>query len=88
MTSLGWTAQAACAGVDPTTFFPDEDGGRSPGGRPKAAAVARAYCASCPVLAECRDYGDRTHRIGVWGGVVRWHRGTRIARLDLLGTAS
>ena len=64
---------------------------RPAGGRPKAAAAALRYCYTCPVLAECLDWrnGDVQQRrhpeIGVWAGVVTWHTGARIARLDLLG---
>ena len=88
MTGLDWAAHAACQGADPAQFFPDEDGGTSAGGRPKAASAARRYCAHCPVLAECRSAGDQMQGVGVWGGVVRWHRGARIARQELLGRAA
>lgn len=55
-----WMREGLCAQTDPEAFFPDK--GESP--RP-----ARAVCASCPVLARCRDYAvEHYERFGIWGG--------------------
>src|SRR6266540_1365409 len=49
-----WMADAACADMDPDVFFyPDNRTGGS------YYDEARAACASCPVLTECREWGDR-----------------------------
>src|SRR6266540_3510378 len=48
-----WMADAACADVDPDIFFAPKDS------TVQAYAEARAICASCPVLQECRAWGDR-----------------------------
>ena len=48
-----WMADAACADVDPDIFFP---------AKPSTVqdyAKARAVCLSCPVIEECRAWGDR-----------------------------
>lgn len=54
-----WQAHAACREPDGISWFSLSD-----------VAAARAVCATCPVLAACRDYGKR-ERAGVWGGRVR-----------------
>lgn len=42
-----WRSQAACKGVDPEVFFPDESK------ETKLQEAAYAYCRSCPVTREC-----------------------------------
>ena len=56
-----WTAQAACVGADPDTFYPDKGGRVEP---------AKAICAGCPVQRECLDYAlEHNETDGVWGGM-------------------
>ncbi len=56
-----WMRDALCAQTDPEAFYPDEYGSVEP---------AKAVCAECPVLAECRAYALETgQRFGVWGGL-------------------
>lgn len=57
-----WRVQAACRDMDPNIFFP---------GRTDSLAPARAVCATCPVMAECRDYGLSLsyNEGGVYGGL-------------------
>lgn len=55
-----WESDAACAGMDPEDFFPE---------RGDAAGVvrAKAICAGCPVIDDCRE----THikeKDGIWFG--------------------
>lgn len=38
--------------------------------RSEGLELADAYCAGCPVLDACADYGRRTRAYGVWGGHV------------------
>jgi len=54
-----WMQLAACRGLDPDLFFP---------GRGEPSDAAKLVCATCPVLAECREYGMDEH-FGVWGGL-------------------
>lgn len=57
----GWHKAAACAGVDPATFFPDAKAG-------KAYAAASAVCHSCPVVWQCLDDAlDEEHDLGTQG---------------------
>jgi WhiB family redox-sensing transcriptional regulator len=62
---LSWTAEAACHG-HAELFFPTF--AERPQSRVKRETRARAICAACPVLVECRDHGRRNHEYGIWGG--------------------
>ena len=56
-----WRTESACAGKDPTIFFPDV-------GEP--AIEARQICEPCPVRVECLDFAVSTGEVdGVWGGL-------------------
>lgn len=76
--TIEWREQAACRGMDTDIFFPQEKYG---------IAKAKAICARCPVMAECRDYSltlPRDDTRGVWGGMsegerVRAHRAREAA---------
>jgi len=61
-----WSNRAACLSAEPEQFFPV-------GGAAAAqweSAAAKAVCAHCDVLAECRDYALATRQpFGVWGGL-------------------
>jgi WhiB family redox-sensing transcriptional regulator len=58
-----WFDQAACRGVDPDVFFPED-----PSVWPHAAIV-KATCAGCPVRRQCIDYSLTTPQteFGYWG---------------------
>lgn len=61
---MPWALNAACRGTDPDLFHP----GRGEGST--TVAAAKAVCATCSVIAECRDYALRNkERLGVWGGL-------------------
>ncbi len=65
--SLGWMEEAACRGVDPELFFPDRDGSTA------RIAQAKAICAGCPVLSDCRAHGERVEAElarSEWYGIV------------------
>jgi len=63
-----WRAKAACRGLDPSTFFPDQDDD-------EAAEPAKAVCEVCPVRELCLEHalGSR-EREGVWGGATERER--------------
>lgn len=56
----GWSARAACLGMDPLLFFPTRGDDTGP---------AKAVCAGCPVQAECLEWAlaNREH-YGIFGG--------------------
>ena len=61
-----WTADAACRGTATTLFFPSEDTAR-------VLRAARAVCASCPVIDDCREthWGEE---FGIWFGTSERER--------------
>jgi WhiB family transcriptional regulator, redox-sensing transcriptional regulator len=68
-----WHLDAACAGVDPETFYPLDLAPDSAG-----VAAAKQVCASCPVRAECLAdvlaAEDPARRWGISGGTTPTQR--------------
>ncbi|MBV9291535.1 MAG: WhiB family transcriptional regulator [Frankiales bacterium] len=63
---MDWSDRAACRSAEPETFFPIGVGD----GALDEVAAAKAVCARCSVLVDCRDYAIRTRQpFGVWGGL-------------------
>ncbi|MBG0813513.1 WhiB family transcriptional regulator [Planomonospora sp. ID82291] len=69
---IGWAVRGACRESDPELFFPVAPS-------PEQEERAKAVCAGCPVLADCRAYAVRVGEPeGIWGGLtVRERRGLR-----------
>lgn len=64
-----WQLVGSCRDADPTLFFHPE-GERGPARRNRDAA-AKAVCASCPVLDQCREHALAVREpYGVWGGLT------------------
>lgn len=75
------SGRAACRepGIDADLFFPVGDSGPAV----RQAAAAKAVCARCPVVAQCRDWAlASAEPDGIWGGMTAAER--RIARRSLL----
>src|SRR5436309_1178268 len=64
-----WMDRAACRGLEPELFFPDD--GADP-------AEAIAVCRCCMVRRECLEYAQQ-HRepYGIWGGLTPRQRAAR-----------
>jgi WhiB family redox-sensing transcriptional regulator len=65
---IGWLRRGACRSSDPELFFPLA---------PSAVqeAQAKAICATCQVLAECRAHALHTGEAdGIWGGLTPGER--------------
>lgn len=63
---MEWSDRAACLTAEPEVFFPI--GAGEPALRETAAA--KAVCASCVVIEECRAYALTSRQPhGVWGGL-------------------
>ncbi|MBB2909554.1 WhiB family redox-sensing transcriptional regulator [Streptosporangium becharense] len=69
---IGWATRGACRTSDPDLFFP-----LTPSVEHEARA--KAVCAGCAVLKECRAYALRAGEPeGIWGGLtVEERRGMR-----------
>lgn len=77
-----WQARGACRGADPELFFPPTE---------EEAAVAKSYCATCPVRVACLAFSiERNERFGVWGGLGEKERAklSPAAREQILRTAA
>ena len=74
-----WQLLSACRGLDSDIFYhPDGERGSA---RERRVATAKAVCAACPVLAQCRDHALKTREpYGVWGGLSEEDREVIYAR--------
>jgi WhiB family redox-sensing transcriptional regulator len=76
-----WQFQGACRWVDPATFFHPE-GERGPARRRRDDA-AKAVCATCPVVTQCRRHALNVREpYGVWGGLTEQERESQYAAWD------
>ena len=67
----GWRYYAACAGADPSQFFPYQPArGRNTPARTKQKAqqTIETFCNKCPVQLECFDYAATFDTVGIFGG--------------------
>ena len=68
-----WQMEGLCRGVDSSFFF-HPDGERGPA-RAQREARAKAMCARCPVLQQCRTHALAVHEpYGIWGGMSESER--------------
>jgi WhiB family redox-sensing transcriptional regulator len=63
-----WQVNALCRDTDPAMFFhPEGERGRA---RKHRQQKAKAVCAKCPVVAQCREHALRFGEdFGTWGGL-------------------
>lgn len=68
-----WQESGACREMDTELFFhPEGERGSS---RRRRAENAKAICATCPVLKQCRDYAlSIAEPYGIWGGMSEEER--------------
>ncbi|MGA8852040.1 MAG: WhiB family transcriptional regulator [Aeromicrobium sp.] len=80
-----WQYEGACRTVDPETFF-SPDAERGPRRRTREAN-AKALCAVCPVLQQCRAHALQVQEpYGVWGGLTINERAEIIANARRAGS--
>lgn len=78
-----WQFEGACRNYPAEMFFHPE-GERGPSRR-KRIVEAKAICASCPVLAQCREHALAVQEpYGIWGGLSEDERAELIARSNRL----
>ncbi len=62
-----WRDQAACRGLDPEVFYPQEDD--------DDAEVAKEVCGLCTVRTSCLEHAlSSREKEGVWGGATERER--------------
>lgn len=68
-----WQLSGACRGADTVLFFhPDGERGSA---RRRRQSAAKAVCARCPVLTQCRAHALKVHEpYGIWGGMSEEER--------------
>lgn len=77
----GSSAGAACLepGTDPDLFFPPGEAGLA---TQRQVAQAKALCARCPVMEQCRDWAVTSGESeGIWGGTTPAERRVLRGRL-------
>ncbi|MCM3660761.1 WhiB family transcriptional regulator [Georgenia satyanarayanai] len=63
-----WQYQGKCREADPNLFFHPE--GERGGTRRRRDEAAKAVCAECPVIQQCREHALKVREpYGVWGGL-------------------
>ena len=68
-----WQLQAVCRGMDSEVFFHPE--GQRGAARTDREQRAKAICATCPVMQQCRDHALAVREpYGVWGGLTEDER--------------
>lgn len=68
-----WQSQGLCNSMDSDLFFHPE--GERGGPRRRRIERAKAICAQCPVIEQCRTYALANHEAyGVWGGLSEEER--------------
>lgn len=65
-----WERHAACRDTPVELFFPNDEGGAATA----QLQEARDICATCPVLASCREHAIRFEKFGFWGGMTENER--------------
>lgn len=76
-----WQYQGLCRDADETLFFHPE--GERGSTRRRRAERAKAICAECPVLQQCREQSLRVREpYGVWGGLSEDERNAILAQRD------
>jgi WhiB family redox-sensing transcriptional regulator len=75
-----WQQEGACRAEDTELFFhPDNERGPTRAAREQAA---KAVCARCPVVQQCREHALASREpYGVWGGLSEPEREQQIAKV-------
>ncbi len=80
-----WQARAACRGEHAYLFFPPNHFERKHEKLQRETA-AKAICARCPVIEECREYALAIREPhGIWGGMTEQERKEALAQRQYAG---
>lgn len=84
---ISWQESAACDGMNPNIFFPD-DASLSAEKRSNYEDMAKAICRRCVVRDDCLDYAiARSEQYGIWGGMTAKER-NKLPRRGYIRNAS
>ena len=73
MEQWDWQYEGACRDLDSSMFFYPE--GERGNARRRRASTAKAVCATCPVIEECRSHALASREpYGIWGGMTEEER--------------
>lgn len=74
-----WQYEGSCAGLESARFFsPDRERGSR---RSNREEQAKAVCATCPVIEQCREHAlSAQEPYGVWGGMTEHERAAVLAQ--------
>lgn len=74
-----WQSQGSCRNLDNSVFFhPDGERGAA---RTKRERRAKAICADCPVIRDCRRHALTAEEpYGIWGGMGETERREALKR--------
>jgi WhiB family redox-sensing transcriptional regulator len=65
--NMSWRKKAACHGLDPEIFYPDEDA--------EDLGPAKEICGGCPVQEACLEHAlTWREKDGIWGGCTERER--------------
>lgn len=79
-----WQLSARCRDEDPSTFFSPE--GERGYARLRRQHNAKAICAQCEVVLQCRYHSLRHQEpFGVWGGLTESERAEILSRVHYIG---
>ena len=79
-----WQDQAACRAEQSELFFPARSERASV--RTRRENRAKAICAPCPVLQECREHALRVQEpAGIWGGLTEDERMQVLVEVQRIG---
>ncbi|WP_372594852.1 WhiB family transcriptional regulator [Actinotalea sp.] len=74
-----WQYDGACREAEPALFFHPE--GERGSARRRRAEAAKAVCATCPVLQQCREHALTVREpYGVWGGMSEDERAAALSQ--------
>lgn len=82
-----WQLDAACRGLDSEVFFHPE--GQRGSARTRREDKAKAICAACPVMQQCREHALKVREpYGVWGGLTEDERESILRRQRSISPAA
>lgn len=73
---MNWRTNAACLDADPELFA--EQNSHTVRDIQQLQETADLFCNACPVIAACRAEGNEHHHTGLWGGIYKHRKQSRI----------